>query len=502
MAKQTLDLPLLRSVLRCDPQDAEIDLRENLDALRTEVTASGIDAHLLQWLGQHRDRTGVVADSVLARTYYTDLMAANDQYGFPGITRLNEIEQSGGAALDRSHFRYALDAFKETVISDGLGELLQQTARILQGGYTLPPVKGQPAKTYKGASDAQSYLRAGMDLLASRFQSETVEGSMRLDAAQLWADYEARKITPPKYIRSGFLDIDTPHGGLKAGDLALVLGFTGHYKSTFCLNWAYRAMVYQGLNVGIVPTEMLAKDLLEVLAVMHTYHPKFRAQPQFMMEEIQFDRWADGLLTTTQEDLMKAALDDLQTDPSYGQMVYMQPGSTLTVRDVRRWAEQQHRKLGLQLLVLDYMGQINPDVGGSAMKESALMNVMISEVKKMTNTFANGEGIAVLSPFQASREGFKEAEKNGGIYTLRAFSWANEAERSCDFAYSTYTNETMRIERQLQVGNLKARKRALIDHPFKVFCDPKTRVIEQLDASKYYQLKADTMQTTQAAPVV
>ena len=502
MAKQTLDVQLLRSVLRCDTQDAEIDLRENLDTLRTEVVPSGIDAHLLHWLGLHRDRTGIVADSALARQYYTDLLNANDKNGFPGITRLNEIEHAGIPPLDRSHFRYALDHYKDTVIGDGLGELLQQTAAILNTGYTLPPIKGQPAKKLQGATDATTYLRAGMDLLASRFQSESVEGSMRLDAAQLWTDYEARKVTPPTYIRSGFLDIDNVHGGLKPGDLALVLGFTGHYKSTFCLNWAYRAMVYQGMNVAVVPTEMLAKDLLEVMAVIHSYHPMFRALPQFAMEEIQFDRWQDGKLTPAQEALMQAALEDLRTNTAYGQMVYMQPSATLTVRDVRRWAEQQHRKMGLQLLLLDYIGQINPDVGGSAMKEYALMNVMISEVKKLTNTFANGEGIAVLSPFQASREGFKEAEKNGGIYTLRAFSGANEAERSCDFAYDTYSNETLRLDRQLQVGSIKGRKRALIDHPFKVFCDPKTRVVEQLDSSKYYQLKADTTQITQAAPPV
>lgn len=503
MAKQTLDIALLRSVLRCDSTDDEVDLRENLDTLRTEVAPSGVDAHLLHWLGQHRDRTGMVADAVLVRAYYTDLLNANDKFGFPGITKLNEIEHAGLAPLDRSHFRYALDQYKETVVSDGLGELLQQTAAILSTGYTLPPIKGQPSKTLRGAGDAQTYLRAGMDLIASRFSSEKTEGSMRLDAAQLWADYEARKVVPPTYIRSGLEDIDKRHGGLKPGHLALVLGFTGQYKSTFCLNWAYRAMVYQGMNIAIVPTEMRAKDLLEVLAVIHSYHPLFRNEPKFMMEEIEFDRWQDGKLTQSQEELMKAALDDLQTNPQYGQMVYMQSSSTgTTVRDVRRWAEQQHRKIGLHLLLLDYIGQINPDVGGSAMKEYALMNVMIAEFKKLTDTFANGEGIAVLSPFQASREGFKEAEKSGGVYTLRAFSGANEAERSADFAYYVYSNTTLQIDRQLQVGNLKARGRATIHHPFKVFCDPRTRVIEQLDPSKYYQLKADTTQTTQAAPQV
>jgi hypothetical protein len=98
-------------------------------------------------------------------------------------------------------------------------------------------------------------------------------------------------------------------------------------------------------------------------------------------------------------------------------------------------------------------------------------------------TFANGRGIPIVSPWQANRSGYTEAEKNGGRYKLTAMAGANEAERSADFIYYTYRDDTLRNSREVLLGNLKARNYPEISEPFKAFADPAIRVIDNLDTA-------------------
>jgi hypothetical protein len=141
------------------------------------------------------------------------------------------------------------------------------------------------------------------------------------------------------------------------------------------------------------------------------------------------------------------------------------------------------------------------------LRESAVANATLREAKQMCVAFRHGKGVSLLSPWQASREGFKEAEKEGGQYTLRALSWANEAERSSDFVYFVYTDPGLILNSVLKWGNLKARDRQLITGVHELFCNPKARVIAHRNqgdpqqnpaAAAFAQLGKNTV--TAAAP--
>lgn len=475
-----LPLELLRSALRC-AQEPEVELLHNLTALRVEVQHTGIDDHILKFVGGIADRAHKVPDWTTVHTHYLHLIDIGEPSALSGVTKLLEIKNNPPAFLDAAAFRIALDKYKDQVTGDSLGILIQQSNTILTTGMPVAGTRGKPASTLKGPTDALAYIELGLGRIHDQFFTGDIEGSFRIDAAEVWANYQLRKAGGfQPGVRSGFKEIDVTHDGLMAGDLGLVMGYTSQYKSTFCFNWAYHAAVYFKQNVAIIPMEMSASTLLGMLAVMHCYHPKFEDQVQGKVD-VWYDDYRRGKFQPPQEQIFQDALHDLQFNPDYGQILYKEPQGGMTVADIKRWAEVEDRKQELHLLLIDYLGLVDPSSGGSSLRESSNLNATIREAKQMAKTFRNGRGIAILSPFQASREGFKEAEKNGGEYSLRALSWANEAERSSDFVYSVYTDNVLRDQLKLKWGNLKARDRKLIAGTHEVYCNPASRVIDHYE---------------------
>lgn len=482
MPTPQLSLGLLRSVLRIGGE-SETDLLSNINMLRAEVAfdTKTIDGHIILFVGSIADRVGAVPDFATVYSHYDLLVRQGDSFGTAGLIRLGEVRNASVPFWPSTDYRYHLDRFKEEITGDTLGQVLQQTSAILTTGYA-PKVAGKHAVTLKGPSDALHYVEAELSALQAQFFTGDIEGSFRLDASVAWAEYEKRKqaVAAGKKIEgvlSGYPDIDNVHGGLMPGDLCLVLGYTSQFKSTFCLNWAYHAAVYYGKNVAVIPTEMSASTMRDILGVIHCYHPDFEKVYGGTINVCYDDVWR-GTLSPGQEAIFKAALHDLQTGKDYGQILYREPQGVIRVSDIKRWAEQQDRKVPLHMLLIDYIGQVDPSSGGSSLRESALANMAIRETKQMATSFRNGKGIAVLSPFQSSREGFKEAEKNKGVYSLRAMAWAPEAERSSDLVYSLYTNDQLREAMKIQWGNLKARKRRQISGIHELYCNAPAQTIQ------------------------
>jgi hypothetical protein len=67
--------------------------------------------------------------------------------------------------------------------------------------------------------------------------------------------------------------------------------------------------------------------------------------------------------------------------------------------------------------------------------------------------------------FQINREGYKNAEKNGGSYNLTHLSYANEAERSSDIVTAGWIDSELAKRGLVKVQCLKSRD----DEPFSDF---------------------------------
>jgi len=147
----------------------------------------------------------------------------------------------------------------------------------------------------------------------------------------------------------------------------------------------------------------------------------------------------------------------------------------VTIQDIQQWAATQSQTIPLDMLVIDYLGLVDPDRAVSGMESGSNLNRVIRQAKLMAMSL----GIPVVSPHQANREGLKEADKAGGRYKISALANANEAERSSDVVYYVYLDNTLRDQRELIVGNLKTRNGPVIDQ-FRVYANPSTHIIDNL----------------------
>lgn len=280
-------------------------------------------------------------------------------------------------------------------------------------------------------------------------------------------------------ILSGFRPIDIAIKGIKRKELMLIAGSVGECKTTFALNYAYNACVYGGYNVLFVTLEMSKENIEDILFCIHSNNPEL--QPGIMGDKriiINFDDVKDGQLSNRQNAFYKMALKDWSTrgrmrgiEPRYGSFRIWGPTTDLTPSLLRSKLDFYHKQEPIHLLVVDYPGLMQMDNAKPGTSETTALNDIMKKMKRLALTFNNGEGLAVICPFQINREGKKdvakklESDQNPAdfgqiekpIYSTYHLSYANEAERSADYVLYTYLNHDLRKRGEIHIGAIKNR---------------------------------------------
>jgi len=257
--------------------------------------------------------------------------------------------------------------------------------------------------------------------------------------------------------------------------LMLVAAAPGHCKTTFSLNMAYRA-VYGGWNTAFVTLEMTMPEIRRAVYVLHSCNQRrFRKicpEHSDLIGTLKYNDVAYGSLTEAENDYYKSVLRDIEESEDYGRLTVWQPDQTLTtVSDIDfklRQIQQEYQAANrgdLEFVIIDYISLLGLDRENKTKDYNQDLNNIIKELKRLCLTFNNGKGLRILSPFQMNREGFREAEKNDGIYTHTALSNAHEAERSSDVVISLFLGSDDRRNGMIKICNLKARR----DKPFDPF---------------------------------
>lgn len=487
------------ALLRCTIQLSPTDPPTLLDNLRTilrevNLPSTSIYGEVLRFLSSIGERAGQVPTLEQVRAHYTRREAEGFGDGSAALIVLTELEQANLPVLDPTAFRIALDDYREALLTGVTSNLLIEAANILRTGTTVRQFSKESGKyemvTLKGVEASLEHVHRRLRELDLMLRRQVLEGEFTADMEQVVPRYDRAASNPAARVGvlSGLKIIDDIHRGLRPGNLGLVLGFVGHMKTTFCLNWFYKAAILHGKNVAMASLETPVVDLTDLIVCMHSMHPRFEYDRA--KHFVTFDRMRAGILTPEERDILQAASDDLKNNTAYGHMSYKQPEGDMTVADIRAWCERLHLDRPLDLLVIDYLGLVNSEKGYK--KESyANLNDAVRQTKLMAIEFDDARGLPVLSPFQANREGFKDAEKNGGRYSLRALHGAPEAERSADLVYYVYLDDALRKAKELVVGNLKTRNVEMISDQFRVFADPATRMLDDLDLAAAGQSRVE-----------
>jgi hypothetical protein len=386
------------------------------------------------------------------------------------LDRLKEIKESPNYAL--SNFKRLCDDLYDDQQSRKLDTLVREVSAIKSTGMKIG--KGKNAELKKGVRHAVEHFISKADALMTVDAKGKLKGDVTQDGQEVMAEYAVAKNEKKIGRLVGLKPMDDFTKGLRPGELMLILGYVGELKSTLALNYAY--------NVLYFSLEMKYEQVRRILYCIHSTQEKFQRH-NGTRRSLDYARLRDGELTPDEESLLAdvvADFDALNTR-EYGKIIVERPVGDITVPELKIRSEVEHRKNPLSLIVADHAGLIEGEGGRSVNNYGVSLNYVLKDLSQFALNFNDGEGIPLCTPFQANRQGWKDACKNEGHYKLDALSWANEAERSASLIVYTFLGDTpaLRDNNEVLIGCLKNRD-GTIFKPFKAWVDFPTRRIRYM----------------------
>lgn len=358
--------------------------------------------------------------------------------------------------------------------------ILKEAFDIVQSGLDI--TKGRDTIRLSGPEDAIHHVLENCHDILVPEMGVSINGNAfdtkKLEDFKL--NYEQTKANPDlnQGQYSGIFQYDNHIGGLRRKELWIHAAFVSGMKSSIALNWVYNQAIYYHYNSLYYSLEMPFEQLQRILVTMHSFHDKF--EDVRLRLGIQKDRnepcslsyrfLKKGELKEAEEvflfDHVLADLDDPENN--YGKIIietesYSQKKGT-KISDVGRVAEIHHARDPLKMIVIDHLMLLRSTERYASRTDA--LNEIVRETKQLTMKFNRDEGIGVLGLYQTSREGFRKAEKEGGLYDLTAFNYSNEVEKSADIITMSYLNKELREQSRVLLQNLKSRDESLLD-PFK-----------------------------------
>jgi hypothetical protein len=304
--------------------------------------------------------------------------------------------------------------------------------------------------------DAIRQVSSGKSIVAS--------GSFNLRA---W--YEREEQGPMWYVEQ----LDWIVGGMVAGSLAVIGGFTGSLKTTFAINVLYNDVVNMGYDAVFYSFEMTREQLLIRLIVRHAQHKKFRKESM----DIAVSKVIERELSPNEEEfLFNKVQPDLFGNPEHGHLIIRESVDLpeLSLKAIEEDLTEVNAECGgyLQIVFIDYLQMLGRATGNGRASDGYYQTGAVARWAKNLAMEFQGRGLTVFLLAQFSRAKHNEAVDNDGIYDLSAFAESAEIERAADYAVSIYYGREEKSSQQARMQLLKNRHGRTIEEPFDVLADP------------------------------
>ena len=271
-----------------------------------------------------------------------------------------------------------------------------------------------------GFDDSQVFLRNNIASLEKLSNLEdSFEGDINIEPQEVMKEYLAVKDGMTPGALTGFVELDHLTKGIQPGELALVIGFTSEGKSKVAYNIAYNVCYNQGLNVLFGTNEATRSQVRLNMLVRHSHASQFNHRRGLKYSDV-----VHGDLSPEDEETFKKVLYDVRHNKDHGKMYAFQLPSKASVAYLDEILYRQSKLYPVGLLVVDYL-----ELMGSTKRED--LNDMLVAVKRL----AVEHKVPILSPWQVSREAWREAQKSGQ-YTKAATADTSQTERASDLMIS------------------------------------------------------------------
>jgi len=314
--------------------------------------------------------------------------------------------------------------------------------------------------------------------------------SLTESSADITKLYEERKKNPHQTygVLTGYGLFDRSTAGVRKKQLYLHAGFGGHLKSTHMLNMVINAAVDGGWNPMVFTSEMPAEDLKMLLVAIHSANPKFtqdgRPLPAF--------RLLLGAMTDEEEQFFELVKEDLVTNKQHGTIRVVDSAEFTSLGSVFQRTIRENAEEEVDILWIDYITRLPLDAKYRGIDSITARNESIADAKRFAMSFGGGEGLAVCSPFQINREGYKRAKTNEGRMDKTALAQYNAAEREADIITYIYFDLEEQAVSEPKIGLLKSRWGETKGDPVSVFIEPESRRIIDLSSGMSIHQAAPT----------
>lgn len=425
-----------QKVSRVPPADVELELcvlgaimlepREALQIARDELT---VESFYLQGHGLIFEACCGLADRGLmpdTNAVIAELKARQslDKAGGAGVV-LDAVNAVASAANIEPHARLVAEKATTRALIRALTQTLEESYRqeltldelLGQAGQAITTLAGEIARgTAAPLSEAVGASYAGV-----------VERAAEVERAR--AAGEAIKAV--RGVATGFIDLDKLLRGLRPRELTIVAGATSMGKTTFALEVASHAAITAGVPTVIYTLEMGADELADRLLSMHTLtHEagKLTGVPSQRLDNPELGERDWYLLTRARDRLAAAPL-------------YLRVPARAGMRELRALIRSDIRALGIGLVVIDYLGLIDPGPGDRGRYEQ-VSNVSV-ELKRIAREF----NVPLLVPHQLSRAPGDRGNKRPMLSDLRD---SGSIEQDADAVIGLYREEYYRRQQGLE----------------------------------------------------
>lgn len=258
-------------------------------------------------------------------------------------------------------------------------------------------------------------------------------------------------------IKTGIGPIDEAIGGLKAGQVSVVSGFTGMGKSICSVSIMHSAME-QGYNVCYISLELSKDHLTYNLISRHSLCNKFS-------KKIEHRALKSKTLSRTERDYVETdILPDIKAMPGKCYILDEQDIEAYNyfafdnkLREIDNLCISETGK-GIDLIIVDHVQMLAFSNQGSNLSENTVINRWCNYFRSQCLDFLKSKRqIHVILVAQINRQGYLKAVKHQGMYDMTALKEANELETCASVILGIFSDPSLITSNQAKVGVLKNR---------------------------------------------
>lgn len=378
--------------------------------IQPEWLPSVAQRDLFVMLGNYADLTG----EVMPRPALAQSLAMRQAQAGTAQMYQEVYDLAVAIEVTQGQFTWAIQVLRDQAATRATGSAITEAYEIMDRGID----DGKGGRLAGSAAARARLLQRIAEIDADQSAEAAPEGDVRAEFGQITALYNdavrRRQSGASPGIALGIPSIDDYlGGGLRRGELGLVVGFSTAGKTSLCVSIAWNACVIQGRNVVFFTAETLRGELTGRLLARHSRHPKFAAEIPGGLDSLKI---RSGTLPPEEQAWYYEVARDFTSGQGYGRCYVAQIPYGETLGSLFGRLNRIGRLFQPDLVIIDYLQLVRADRRRDASHEET--GQMLQAAKQFAPAYDGGLGVPVLSPWQVNRSGRREAlSKDRGFYT-------------------------------------------------------------------------------------